>query len=98
MAQVHTDGKHSLFLHEQLAHSHWKYTDEGSNIAFNEDIMENNYMFVMIWNLSVFSHWIFPQCFFFISGAISTQSFENAGVAFVKGADERNKLLETRGP
>ena len=61
MAQVDTNGKHSLFLHEQLDH----YTDEASNIAFDEDIMENNYMFVMLWNLSVISHWIFPQYIFF---------------------------------
>ena len=26
--------------------------------------MENNYMFVMLWNLSVISQWIFPQCSF----------------------------------
>ena len=24
--------------------------DEASNIAFDEQIMENNYMFVMLWN------------------------------------------------
>ena len=47
-----------------------KYTDEASNIAFDEHIMENNYMFVTLWNLSVISHWIFPQYFFF-SGAKS---------------------------
>ena len=35
------------------------------------DIMENNYMFVMLWNLSVISHLIFPQSIFFISGAKS---------------------------
>ena len=39
--------------------THWKYTDEASNIAFDEDIMENNYMFVMLWNLNVISLWIF---------------------------------------
>ena len=27
-----------------------KYTDEASNIAFDEDIMKNNFMFVMLWN------------------------------------------------
>ena len=37
---------------------------EASNRAFDEDIMENNFMFVMLLNLSVFSHWIFPQYFF----------------------------------
>ena len=35
-----------------------------SNTVSDEDIMENNYMFVMLWNLSVISHCIFPQCFF----------------------------------
>ena len=43
---------------------YWKYTDEASNIAFKEDIMENNYMFIILVNLSVISHWIFPQYFF----------------------------------
>ena len=38
------------------------------NQAFDEDIMENKYMFVMLWNLSVSSHWIFPQyCFLFLA-------------------------------
>ena len=41
MAQVDTDGKHCLFLHEQLF-TFWKYTDKASNKTFNEDIMENN--------------------------------------------------------
>ena len=35
------------------------------NIVSDKDIMENNYVFVMLWNLSVISHWIFPQFFFF---------------------------------
>ena len=49
MVQVHTNGKHGLFLHEQLAHLHTeKNTDEASNIAIDEDIMENNFMFVML--------------------------------------------------
>ena len=71
MAQVDTNGKYCLFLH-WAAHSftHWKYTDKASNIAFDED-MENYYMFVMLWNLSGISHWIFPKYFFFISGAKS---------------------------
>ena len=43
---------------------HWKYTGEASNIAFDEDIMKNYYMFVMLWNLSVISHWIFSKCIF----------------------------------
>ena len=30
----------------------------------DEDIMENDYMFVILWNLSVISHLIFPQCSF----------------------------------
>ena len=28
----------------------------------------------------------------------NNQSVENTGVAFVKGANERNKFFETRGP
>ena len=43
MAQVDIDGNYGLFLHKQLAHLH--------NIASDEDIMENNYMFVMVRNL-----------------------------------------------
>ena len=35
-----------------------------------------------------------PTILFFISGAKSNQSVENTGVAFVKGADERNKLFK----
>ena len=60
------DWKDALFLHEQLAHLHAEniqtklQTGEAS-----EDIMENNYMFVMLWNLRVISQWIFPQSFFF---------------------------------
>ena len=42
-----------------------KYTDEITDIASDEDIMENNYMFVILSDLSVISHLIFPQCFFF---------------------------------
>ena len=45
---------------------HQQETDKASNIAFDEDIMENNYMFVMMLrNLSVISHWVFPQFFFY---------------------------------
>ena len=59
------DGNHGLFLHEQLAHLHTGNTQKKvSNIAFDEDIMENNYMFVILWNLSVISLVIFPQSFF----------------------------------
>ena len=48
MAQVDTDGKHSLVLHEQLAHLHTRNTQKKvSNIASDEDILENNQMFVM---------------------------------------------------
>ena len=63
------------FLHERLAHLHTGNTQKKkSNIMPDEDIMENNYMFVMSWNSSVISHLIFPQCiffFFFISGTKS---------------------------
>ena len=49
MAQVNTDGKHGLFLHEQLAHLHTGNTLKNvSNIASDEDIMENNYMFCCV--------------------------------------------------
>ena len=41
MAHVDTNAKHGLFLHE-----HCKYADK----AFDEDIIENNYMFVMLCN------------------------------------------------
>ena len=44
--------------------TYWEYTDEASNKASDEDIMENNYMFVILSNLSVISHLIFPQCLF----------------------------------
>ena len=65
MAQVHTDRKHGLFIYEQHAHLHTENTQKKvSNIASDEDIIENNYMFVMLYNLSVISHWIFPECFF----------------------------------
>ena len=65
MAQVDADGKHHLFLHEQFAHLHTENTDKTSNIVCDEDIMQNNHMFEhMLPNLSVNSHWIFPQSFF----------------------------------
>ena len=61
MAQVDTDGNHDLFLHEQLAHLHTGNAQKKvSNIASDEHNMENNYMLVMLWNLSVISHLIFP--------------------------------------
>ena len=63
---VDNDGKHGLFLHEQLANLHTGNTQKkASNIAFDEDIMENSYMFDMLWNLSVISHLIVPESFFF---------------------------------
>ena len=66
MVQVDTDGNHGLFLHEQLANLHARNIQKKvSNIVSDEDIMENSYMFGMLWNLSVISHWIFPHCFFF---------------------------------
>ena len=72
MVQVDTDGNHGLFLHEQLANLHTGNKQKKvPSIAIDEDVMENNYMFVMLWNLSVISHLIFPQCFFSISGAKS---------------------------
>ena len=73
--QMDTDGNHGLFLHEQLAHLHTGDTEKKViNIASDEPIMENNYMFVMLWNLSVINHLIFPQCFFFISGSKSNNN------------------------
>ena len=72
-AQVDTDGNHGLFLQEELAHLHTGSTQKKvSKMASDEDIMENNYTFVMFWNLGVISHFIFPQCvcvcvFFFFS-------------------------------
>ena len=72
MAQADTDRNHGLFLYEQLAHLHTGDTQKKvSNIGSDEDTTENNYMFVMLWNLSIISDLIFPQCFFFISGAKS---------------------------
>ena len=61
MAQVDSDGNHGLFLHDHLAHLHsGNIQKKVSNIAPDEDIMENNVTFVMLWNLSVISHLIFP--------------------------------------
>ena len=65
MAQVDTNGNHGLFLHKQLAHLHTgNIQKKVSNIASDEDIRENNHMFVMLWNLSVISHFIFLGCLF----------------------------------
>ena len=73
--QIDTDGNHGLVLHEQLAHLHTGNTQKKvSNIASDEDIMKIN-TFAMLWNLSVISHLIFPQCFFFfISGGKSNSN------------------------
>ena len=72
MAKVDTDRKHGLCFHEQPAHLHPGNTQKKvSSILSDEDIMENNYMFVMLCNLGIISWWIFSQCFFFISGAKS---------------------------
>ena len=46
--QVDTDENHGLFLHEQLAHLYTENTGEALNITSNENIMENNYMFVVM--------------------------------------------------
>ena len=65
MAQVDTDENRGLFLHEQLAHLHTGNKQEKvSNIVSDEDITEKNHMFVTLWNLSVISQLIFPQCLF----------------------------------
>ena len=56
----------SIFTWAARSFTHWKYTDEPSNIAVDEDIMENNCM-LMLWNLSVIRHWSFPQYFFFFN-------------------------------
>ena len=54
-------GNHGLFCMKQLAHLHTGNKQEKvSNIASDDDIMENNYMFVMLWNVSVISNLIFP--------------------------------------
>ena len=48
LAQVDTYGNHCLFLHEQLAHLHAGNTQRKvSHIASDEDIVENNYIFVI---------------------------------------------------
>ena len=71
MAQADTKGKHGLFSHEQHVHLHTENTGMKLQTAFDEDVMENNHMLVMLWYFSVISDWIFPQYFFFISGAKS---------------------------
>ena len=58
------------FCFNELAQNRHLYTTD-------EDIMENNYMFVMLWNSSVIDHLVFPQCFFFL---------------FISGAKSKNNL------
>ena len=65
---VDNDGNNGLFLHEQLAHLHTGNSQKKvSKIASDEDIMENNMMLVMLWNLSVFSHLILALFFLFLA-------------------------------
>ena len=47
MAQVETNRKQGLFLHEQLVHLHAENTQTKLQTAFDEDIMGNDYKFVM---------------------------------------------------
>ena len=66
----------TVYFYEQLAQLYTGNTQKKvSNKASDEDTMENNYIFVMLSNLSVISHFDFPKmcCFFFflISGAKS---------------------------
>ena len=50
--QVDTDKNHGLFLHEQLVHLHTGNTQKKvSNVASDEDIMENNYMFMLCYGI-----------------------------------------------
>ena len=49
-------GNHGSFLHEQLAHlltSTENTQKKVSNMASDEDIMENNQMFVILWNFQL---------------------------------------------
>ena len=57
----HWQETRSIFTWAARSFTYWKYTDKASNMASDEDIMENDYMFVMFSNVSVISHWIFPQ-------------------------------------
>ena len=94
MVQVDADGDHGLFLHEQLVHLHTTNTQKKvSNIVSDEDIMENNYMymFVILWNLRAISHWIFPHCFFFISGTKSKNNLR--GYMAFKGNTIKNFFI-----
>ena len=66
MVQVDTNGNRCQFLHGQLTNLRVHTANiqkKLSNIPSDEDIMKNDYIFVMLWNLSDISHLIFPQCF-----------------------------------
>ena len=76
MAQVNTDENHRLFSHEQLTHLYTANRQKNvSNIASDEDIMENDYMFIMLWSLSVSSHFYFPTTLCLISGTKSKNNW-----------------------
>ena len=64
----------ALLLYYQFPHLHTGNTLQASNIPCDEDI-ENNYMFVMLGNLSGISHLIY-QMLFIISGAKSKNTYE----------------------
>ena len=68
---VDTEGKHGLFYMSILLIYLLEIHSQSFKIASDEDIIENNHMFVMLLNLSVTSYLIFPPCRFFISGAKS---------------------------
>ena len=70
----------SIFTWASRSLTYWKYTDEASNMVSDEDIMENNYMFVILSSLSIISHLIFPQCCFLIPGTPGWLSGECVGV------------------
>ena len=55
----------SIFTWAVRSFTYWKYTDEASNIASDEEIIENDYTFVMLSNLRIISHLIFHNAFFF---------------------------------
>ena len=56
----------SIFTRVAGSFPYKKYTNEASNIASDEDIIENNNIFVMLSNLNLISHMIFPKRFFLI--------------------------------
>ena len=53
MAQGDTNQKQGLFLHKQNIHLHNENTRTKLQTAFDENIMENNSMFVILLNLKV---------------------------------------------